>query len=62
MEDGIKVRIDYASVDKRPGQSAAEARAGQEGRSYAPVSLNDGSKDMGSSPYKVTSQATSSPI
>jgi hypothetical protein len=53
MEDGSKVRIDYASVDKRPGQSAAEARAGQENRTYTPVNVNDGSKDLGSTPYKV---------
>ncbi|KAL7007099.1 hypothetical protein EMMF5_003325 [Cystobasidiomycetes sp. EMM_F5] len=57
-EDGTKIRIDYASSDKRPSDSDVRNRAGRELQREAevesrPMQLNDGSGDMGSSANKI---------
>ena len=52
-EDGKKIRIDYASMDKRPGQSTVEARS-SDSKSHVPVNMNDGANDMGSTPNDVS--------
>ena len=52
-EDGKKIRIDYASMDKRPGQSTVEARS-SDSKSHVPVNMNDGANDMGSTPNNVS--------
>lgn len=76
VEDGVKIRIDYASDDRRPGDARPRKRehGTQSSHCYwsvaprltprayvaestreekVPVNMNDGSKDIGSTPNNV---------
>lgn len=56
-EDGIKIRIDYASNDKRPDEDSgrSDTRPVARAQPQQPMRpLNDGSKDMGSTANKVS--------
>ncbi|KAK9893355.1 hypothetical protein P389DRAFT_198925 [Cystobasidium minutum MCA 4210] len=54
VEDGVKIRIDYASDDRRPGDARPRKRGHESTREEkVPVNMNDGSKDMGSTPNNI---------
>jgi hypothetical protein len=80
VEDGIKIRVDYASDDRRPGDLKPRKREYGRLRLFfsrmrdhwlitkiltdqvarddrPPAIMNDGSKDMGSTPNNVSDQS-----